>query len=170
MRVVPALDEIEDVVQRYGNAGPSGDRHGYDHDSLLTVFDSFATALVDRRTASDRRRGAGRRDRESPRKAYGALEADDNVTTELIPAYVLRRRRSTAAPPIAIRIATTSSSPERETVGAGAIGSGEQMPRLPGPGFAHDWPGGQDGSAQHTSLTQLPDEQSAGSEQPAPFD
>ena len=55
-----------------------------------------------------------------------------------IRAYAPCRRRSTAKPPTAIRMATASSTPSRETAGAGAIGSGEQMPRLPGPGLSQD--------------------------------
>ena len=55
-----------------------------------------------------------------------------------IRTYALRRRRSTATPPTAIRMATASSTPSRETAGAGAMGSGVQMPRLPGPGLSQD--------------------------------
>ncbi len=56
-----------------------------------------------------------------------------------------------------------------ETTGAGAIGSSVHMPALPGSGLLHDWPGGQDASAQHTSSTQLPERQSVGSAHVPPF-
>ena len=55
----------------------------------------------------------------------------------------------------------------REIAGAGAAGSGEQVPTWVG--LSQDCPGGQDASAQHTSSTQLPETQSAGSEQEPPF-
>jgi hypothetical protein len=70
---------------------------------------------------------------------------------------------------MAIRMARVSSTPWREIAGAGATVSGEQMPTLPGPGLSQDSPGGQDGSAQHTASTQLPDIQFDGSAQPAPI-
>jgi len=35
--------------------------------------------------------------------------------------------------------------------------------------LSQDWPGGQDGSVQQVSSTQLPDTQSTGSSQPPPF-
>jgi hypothetical protein len=63
--------------------------------------------------------------------------------------------------------ASASTSQWRESAGAGAIGSGEHVPTLPG--LSQDWPVGQDGCAQHVSSTQLPDTQSDGSMQSAPF-
>jgi len=64
------------------------------------------------------------------------------------------------------KAASASSMPLREMAGAGIVGSGEQFPTLPG--LSQDWPGGQEGSAQHVSSTQLPDMQSVGASQLPP--
>ena len=60
-----------------------------------------------------------------------------------------------------------TSTPPPDNAGAGSLGSGEHIPALPG--LSQDCPGGQKGTAQQVSLTQLPDRQSAGSSQGWPF-
>ena len=57
--------------------------------------------------------------------------------------------------------------PSRDSVGARAAGSGEQFPALPG--LSQDCPGGQEGTSQQVSSTQLPDMQSVGSSHAPPF-
>jgi hypothetical protein len=61
----------------------------------------------------------------------------------------------------------TPSTPPRDSAGAGSLGSCEQTPALPG--LSQDCPGGQEGSAQQVSSTQLVDTQSASLSQAPPF-
>lgn len=78
--------------------------------------------------------------------AIGLVNAPQSLAQLLAPG-----QRAKPTPPMAIRMATASSTPKREIAGAGAAGSGEQMPVLPGPGLSQDSPAGQDASTQHTS-------------------
>jgi hypothetical protein len=70
-------------------------------------------------------------------------------------------------PPRASRRIAAATKPPRDSAGAGAVGSGEHIPVLPG--LSQDCPGGQEGSAQQVSSTQLPDMQSVESSQAPPF-
>ena len=72
-----------------------------------------------------------------------------------------------ATPPRASRSVTAASTPPADSAGARWDGSGEHSPAWPG--LSQDCPGGQEGSAQHVSSTQLPDTQSVGSLHAPPF-
>ncbi|MGD9724697.1 MAG: hypothetical protein AB7U76_25960 [Pirellulales bacterium] len=81
---------------------------------------------------------------------------------------ISRAGESASREALLISGASVNSMPLRETAGAGALGSGEHTPALPG--LSQDCPGGHAASAQHTSSTQLPEMQSAGSAHAAPSD
>ena len=72
-----------------------------------------------------------------------------------------------ATPPRASRRVTAASTPPGDSAGARWDGSGEHSPAWPG--LSQDCPGGQKGSAQQVSSTQLPDMQSVGVMQAPPF-
>ncbi len=81
--------------------------------------------------------------------------------------YCLRRRNRMATPPSTSRRVTAASTPAGDSAGATCAGSGEQSPTRPG--LSQDCPGGQKGSAQQVSSTQLPDMQSEGVVHAPPF-
>jgi hypothetical protein len=72
-----------------------------------------------------------------------------------------------ATPPSARRREIAVSTPPADSAGARWDGSGEHSPAWPR--LSQDCPGGQEGSAQHVSSTQLPDTQSVGSLHAPPF-
>jgi hypothetical protein len=70
-------------------------------------------------------------------------------------------------PPRASSRTAAASTPPRDSAGAGCDRSSEHSPAWPG--LLQDGPGGQEGSAQQVSSTQLFDTQSAGSSQAPAF-